>query len=86
MKLHMIDDRRIEKELGLAVARRSGLVGLSSTKVPGALFTRALGFGTFVPATQVVVDLARLVQKDPAYAEYQQRYKTTPSGGRAPAI
>jgi len=58
MKLHMIGDRRIEKDLGLAVARRRGLVCLSSTVVPGALFTRALGFGTFVPATQSVVDLA----------------------------
>ncbi len=58
MKLHMIGDRRIEKDLGLAVARRSGLVCLSSTKIPGALFTRVLGFCTFVPATQVVVDVA----------------------------
>jgi hypothetical protein len=58
MKLHMVGDRRIEKDLGLAVARRSGLVCLSSTVVSGALFTRALGFGTFVPATQTVVDVA----------------------------
>jgi len=58
MRLHMIGDRTIERDLGLTVARRRGLVCLASTKVPGALFTRALGFGTFAPATQRVVDEA----------------------------
>ena len=58
MKLHMIGDPRTETALGLAVARRAGLVCLSSTEVPGALFTRALGFGTVVPATQRVIDVA----------------------------
>jgi hypothetical protein len=58
MKLHMVGERAIESDLGLTVARRGGLVCLSSTKVPGALFTRALGFGTFAPATQRVVDAA----------------------------
>jgi hypothetical protein len=58
MKLHMVGDRPIEKDLGLAVARRGGLVCLSSSEVSGALFTRALGFGTFVPATQRAVDVA----------------------------
>lgn len=58
MKLHMIGDRRIERDLGLAADRRSGLLCLSSTEVAGSLFTRALGFGTFAPATQRVVDAA----------------------------
>ena len=58
MKLHMIGDRAIERDLGLTVVRRAGLICLASTKVPGALFTRALGFGTFAPATQRLIDVA----------------------------
>jgi GNAT superfamily N-acetyltransferase len=58
MKLHMIGDARIQKALGLAVARRGGLLCLSSTEVPGALFNRALGFGTVVRPTQRAVDVA----------------------------
>jgi hypothetical protein len=56
MRLHMIGDARSEKDLGLAVARHAGVVCLSSTKMPDALFTRALGFGTVADATQRTVD------------------------------
>src|SRR6266566_4091923 len=47
MRLHMIGDDRTERRHGLAVARRAGLVCLSSTEMPDELFTRALGSGTF---------------------------------------
>src|SRR5438874_2540730 len=49
MRLHMIGDPRTERRHGLAVARRAGLVCLSSTTMPDDLFTRALGYGTFAP-------------------------------------
>jgi ribosomal protein S18 acetylase RimI-like enzyme len=58
MRLHMIGDDRTERRHGLAVARRAGLVCLSSTEMPDDLFTRALGYGTFAPATQRQIDAA----------------------------
>ena len=58
MRLHMLGDRAIERRHGLAVARRAGLVCLSSTTEPDDLFTRALGYGTFAPATQQQIDTA----------------------------
>src|SRR6266550_2385818 len=58
MRLHMIGDDRTERRHGLAVARRAGLVCLSSTEMPDELFTRALGYGTFAPATQRQIDAA----------------------------
>ncbi|TMF65347.1 MAG: hypothetical protein E6I14_01750 [Chloroflexi bacterium] len=58
MRLHMIGDPRTERRHGLAVARRAGLVCLSSTTMPDDLFTRALGYGTFAPATQRQIDAA----------------------------
>ena len=58
MRLHMIGDPRTERRHGLAVARRAGLVCLSSTAMPDDLFTRALGYGTFAPATQHQIDAA----------------------------
>ena len=58
MRLHMIGDDRTERRHGLAVARRAGLVCLSSTEMPDELFTRALGYGTFAAATQRQIDAA----------------------------
>jgi hypothetical protein len=58
MRLHMIGDERTERRHGLAVDRRAGLVCLSSTEMPDELFTRALGYGTFAPATQRQIDAA----------------------------
>lgn len=58
MRLHMIGDPAIERRHGLAVTRRAGLVCLSSTEMPDDLFTRALGYGTFAPATQHQIDAA----------------------------
>src|SRR5438552_919430 len=58
MRLHMMGDARTERRHGLAVARRAGLVCLSSTTMPDDLFTRALGYGTFAPATQRQIDAA----------------------------
>lgn len=54
--LFMLGDRGIERRLGLAVARVAGLVCLSSREMPGALFTRALGYGTLVAPTQRAID------------------------------
>jgi hypothetical protein len=58
MRLHMIGDDQTERRHGLAVARRAGLVCLSSTEMPDDLFTRAIGYGTFAPATQRQIDAA----------------------------
>jgi hypothetical protein len=58
MRLHMIGDDRTGRRHGLAVARRAGLVCLSSTEMSDELFTRALGYGTFAPASQGQIDAA----------------------------
>lgn len=52
----MIGDAVLTRRLGFAVMRRSGLVCLTSTKLPGPLFNHVTGYGTFAEASQQAID------------------------------
>jgi hypothetical protein len=56
MERHMLGDPVLTKRLGLAVARRRGLVCLSSTQLSGPLFNHVTGYGTFAVASPVAID------------------------------
>jgi hypothetical protein len=56
MERLMLADPILVRRLGFAVARRRGLVCLSSTVRRGPVFNRALGFGTFAPPSQRAID------------------------------
>jgi hypothetical protein len=58
MRRHMIGDPILTRRLGFAVRRRSGLVCLTSTKLPGPLFNHVTGYGTSAPASQRSIDAA----------------------------
>ena len=52
----MMGDAGLERRHGFSVARRSGLVCLTSTKLAGPLFNHVTGYGTFADASQQAID------------------------------
>lgn len=52
----MTGDRVLTRRHGFSVARRAGLVCLTSTKLSGPLFNHVTGYGTFAEASQRAID------------------------------
>lgn len=52
----MIGDVVLTRRHGFSVARRGGLVCLTSTKLSGPLFNHVTGYGTFAQASQSAID------------------------------
>jgi hypothetical protein len=56
MTSHMIGDAALQRRHGFSVARRSGLVCLTSARLKGPLFNHVTGYGTFAEASQRAID------------------------------